>query len=173
MPSSGETLGSPWPPLAIRPFNLCGPCHQPTSHYRLKLLQFSGSNLITEHIDLESTLSIQPSCGRLSPHPGWPEGGIEYGAWGGDGGLCLPSQFCWTINDFIPQHGLHGHERMARGGHELPKVSPEPAMPYSSIPYGRATPETALRPFQGWAARRTGGLRTSFIPLNTPRHLPK
>jgi hypothetical protein len=41
------------------------------------------------------------------------------------------------------------HGRMARGGHGLPKVSPGTAMPYPSMPWGRATPETALRPFQG------------------------
>jgi hypothetical protein len=28
------------------------------------------------------------------------------------------------------------HGRMARGGHELPKVSPGPTMPYPSMPYG-------------------------------------
>jgi hypothetical protein len=41
------------------------------------------------------------------------------------------------------------HERMARGGHGLPKVSPGPAMPNPSKPCGRATPETALRKICG------------------------
>jgi hypothetical protein len=39
---------------------------------------------------------------------------------------------------------------MARGDHGLPKVSPGPAMPYPSMPYRQATPETALQPFMGW-----------------------
>jgi hypothetical protein len=64
------------------------------------------------------------------------------------------------------------HRRMARGGHGLPKVSPGPAMPYLSMPCGRATPKTALQLFQGWSAQRVGGLRPSSIPLNTPRHTP-
>jgi hypothetical protein len=50
-------------------------------------------------------------------------------------------------------------ERMARGGHGLPKVSLGPAMPYPSTPYGRATPETALQ-------------QPSSTPLDTPRHTP-
>jgi hypothetical protein len=33
---------------------------------------------------------------------------------------------------------------MAKGGHGLPKVSPEPAMPNPSTPCERATPETAI-----------------------------
>jgi hypothetical protein len=33
---------------------------------------------------------------------------------------------------------------MARGGDGLHKVSPEPAMPYPSMPSGQATPETAV-----------------------------
>jgi hypothetical protein len=37
---------------------------------------------------------------------------------------------------------------MARGGHGLPKLSLGPTMPYPSMPCGRATPETALQPFQ-------------------------
>ena len=61
---------------------------------------------------------------------------------------------------------------MARGGHGLPKVSPGPAMPDPSTPCGRATPETALRPFQGRVAHRAGGLRPSFTLLETPRRMP-
>jgi hypothetical protein len=43
---------------------------------------------------------------------------------------------------------------MAKGGYGLPNVSPGPrptgpAMPYSSTPYGRATPETAYGRFRG------------------------
>jgi hypothetical protein len=59
------------------------------------------------------------------------------------------------------------HRRMERGGHGLPKVSLGPAMPDPSMPCWRATPETALRPFQGWPARRTGGLRLSSTPMDT------
>jgi hypothetical protein len=55
--------------------------------------------------------------------------------------------------------------RLARGGHELSKVSPGPAMPDPSMPYEQATPETALWPFQGWPARRAGGLRPSSRAL--------
>jgi hypothetical protein len=33
-----------------------------------------------------------------------------------------------------------GRGRIASGGHGLPKVSPGPAMPYPSMPCGRATP---------------------------------
>jgi hypothetical protein len=51
---------------------------------------------------------------------------------------------------------------MARGSHELPKVSLGPTMPNRSTTYGRATPETALRPFQGWL---TCG---RFLPFWTP-----
>jgi hypothetical protein len=40
----------------------------------------------------------------------------------------------------------HGH--MVRDGHGLPKVSPEPVMPYPSITSRRATPETPLWLFQ-------------------------
>jgi hypothetical protein len=39
---------------------------------------------------------------------------------------------------------------MAWGGHGLLKVSPGLAMPDPSTPCGRAIPETALWPFQGW-----------------------
>ena len=45
-----------------------------------------------------------------------------------------------------------GHGPKARVGHGLPKVSLGPAMLELSMPSGRATPETALRPFQGWPA---------------------
>jgi hypothetical protein len=42
------------------------------------------------------------------------------------------------------------HGRMARGGHGLFEVSLGLAIPNLSTPYcGQATPETALRPFQG------------------------
>jgi hypothetical protein len=52
---------------------------------------------------------------------------------------------------------------MERGGHGLPKVSPGPAMLYLSMPCGWAIPKTALRPFQGWPAHRTGGLQLSYL----------
>jgi hypothetical protein len=47
--------------------------------------------------------------------------------------------------------------RMACGGHGHPKVSPGPAMPYSSMTLGRATPEKA--------GRMVGG---RLLPLWTP-----
>jgi hypothetical protein len=65
------------------------------------------------------------------------------------------------------------HGLMERGGHGLPKVSPRTAMPFSSTPCGRATPETALEPFQGWPACRASGLRSSSTPLDTSRHTSK
>jgi hypothetical protein len=40
------------------------------------------------------------------------------------------------------------HERMARGDHGLPKVSPGFAIPYPFMLCGLATTETALWPFQ-------------------------
>jgi hypothetical protein len=62
---------------------------------------------------------------------------------------------------------------MARGDHGLPKVLLGPALPDPSMPCGWATPVTVLRPFQGWPARRAGGLRPSFTHLNnTPRGTP-
>jgi hypothetical protein len=69
---------------------------------------------------------------------------------------------------------IHSHHisfalgRMARGG----LGSPGSAMPYPSTPCGRATPETALRPIQGWPAYRVGSLRPSSTPLDTPRLTP-
>jgi hypothetical protein len=61
---------------------------------------------------------------------------------------------------------------MARGGHGHPKVSHGPIMTYPSTPCGRATPETTLRPLQGWPARKTGGLLPSSIPLDTQSCTP-
>jgi hypothetical protein len=60
--------------------------------------------------------------------------------------------------------------RMARDSHGLPKVSPRPAMPDRSKPWGRVTPETALQLFLAWPAHRIGDLRQSSTPLDTPRH---
>jgi hypothetical protein len=68
------------------------------------------------------------------------------------------------------KRGLLG--RMARGCHGLPKFSPTPAMSNPSTPCGRSTPETDLWPFQGWPARKAGGLRPSSTPLVTPRRTP-
>jgi hypothetical protein len=46
-------------------------------------------------------------------------------------------------------------------------------MPYSSTPYGRATPEeVAVIGFEGWPARRAGGLRPSSTPSDSPRRTP-
>jgi hypothetical protein len=41
-------------------------------------------------------------------------------------------------------------------------------MPDPYTPCGRATPQTALRPFGGWPTRSAGGLRPSSFPLDTP-----
>jgi hypothetical protein len=51
---------------------------------------------------------------------------------------------------------------MTRGGPGLPKVSPGPAIPDPSTLRGRATPETAVWPFQG------GRPATVFYPLGNP-----
>jgi hypothetical protein len=66
-----------------------------------------------------------------------------------------------------------GHRRMARGGHGLPKVSPGLTMPNPYTPCRRATPETALCPFQGWPAHRDGpptgrAACSRLLPLWTP-----
>jgi hypothetical protein len=47
-----------------------------------------------------------------------------------------------------------------------------PPLPYPSTRCGQATPETALRPFQGSPTRRTGDLRLSSTSLDTPRRTP-
>jgi hypothetical protein len=57
---------------------------------------------------------------------------------------------------------------MARGIYGLPKVSPGPAMPDPSTPCRLAMPEMARWLFLGLPARRTGGLRPSSTPLDTP-----
>jgi hypothetical protein len=61
---------------------------------------------------------------------------------------------------------------MGGPGHGLLEVSPGPAMLYPSTHYGRATPEAALWPFQGWPTHRIGCLRPSSTPLDTPRRAP-
>jgi hypothetical protein len=59
----------------------------------------------------------------------------------------------------------------AGGRRGLTKVSPGLTKPCLSTNCGRSTPETAL--WGGhWPARRTGHLRSSSIPLDTPRHAP-
>jgi hypothetical protein len=60
------------------------------------------------------------------------------------------------------------HGRMARGGHGLPKVSPGPTLPYSSMPCRQAIPRAALPPFWGWLGCTAGGLRPSSTLLDTP-----
>jgi hypothetical protein len=57
---------------------------------------------------------------------------------------------------------------MARGGHGLPKVSPGPAMPDPSTPWGRATPEKPLRPFKGVALPQGGRPAAVFFPFGHP-----
>jgi hypothetical protein len=44
---------------------------------------------------------------------------------------------------------IYWHGRMVRGDDGLPKVSPGPAIPYASMTCGWATPEMALKSFQG------------------------
>jgi hypothetical protein len=61
---------------------------------------------------------------------------------------------------------------MARGGqigHGLPKVLSGPlhALLFYALRPGHAG--TALQPFQGWLARKAGGLRPSSMRLDTPR----
>jgi hypothetical protein len=46
------------------------------------------------------------------------------------------------------------------------------AMPYLSMLCRQAIPETALRSFPGWPARKAGGLQPSSTPLDTPRRTP-
>jgi hypothetical protein len=85
-------------------------------------------------------------------------GGVAYAAYGGDDG------------DF--GEAVERSMGMARGAHELAKVSVEPAMPDPSTPCGCTTSETALRPFQGWPAHRASGLRSTSTPLDTPSRAP-
>jgi hypothetical protein len=63
-------------------------------------------------------------------------------------------------------------DRMARGGHGLPKASPGPAMPNPFMPCEQTTPEMALRVFMGWPVRRAGGLQPSSTRFDTPRRSP-
>jgi hypothetical protein len=65
--------------------------------------------------------------------------------------------------------GQRGHER---GGHGLPKVSSGSVMSYPFTPCRRATPETALQPFQGWPNCKAGGLRPASTLLYTPSRTP-
>jgi hypothetical protein len=55
---------------------------------------------------------------------------------------------------------------------ELLYYSPWPAMPYPSMPGGRAIPETGLRPFQGWPTHRAGYPGPSSTLLDTTRRTP-
>jgi hypothetical protein len=61
-----------------------------------------------------------------------------------------------------------GQARTGRGIHGRTKVSCGPAKPDPYTPCGWATPQTALRLFGGWPARRAGGLRPSSSTLDTP-----
>jgi hypothetical protein len=63
----------------------------------------------------------------------------------------------------LPLPGPYG-----RGIHGRTKVLCGPAKPDPYTLCGRATPQTALRPFGGWPARRACGLRPSSSPLDTP-----
>jgi hypothetical protein len=64
------------------------------------------------------------------------------------------------------------HGRMARGGHELPKVSPGPAIPYPSTHCSRVILETPYGCFMGGPPLRAGNLLSTFTTLDTPRHMP-
>jgi hypothetical protein len=88
--------------------------------------------------------------------------------------ITIPKQRAFHYVYFCPAGGQNDNRngRMGRGGHGLPKVSPEPAMPDPSMPCGRATHETALWPFQEWPAHRVGDLRPSSTSLDTPRCTP-
>jgi hypothetical protein len=44
------------------------------------------------------------------------------------------------------------------------------SMNHLTFKLGRATPETALRSFLGWPARRLGNLQPFSTPSDTPRH---
>jgi hypothetical protein len=57
---------------------------------------------------------------------------------------------------------------MARGGHGLPKVSHGPAMPNPSTPFGRATPEIALRSVSGVTHPQGGQPAAVFYPFGHP-----
>jgi hypothetical protein len=65
--------------------------------------------------------------------------------------------------------GSWAYGRGGPTGYGLLKVLPGPAMPYPCTPCGRATPETALREFQGRHTCRAGYLKPSSTPLDTPR----
>jgi hypothetical protein len=52
--------------------------------------------------------------------------------------------------------------------HGLPKLSHRPTVPNPSTPYSQETPETTLRPIQGWPFRRAGGLQLTSTPLGRP-----
>jgi hypothetical protein len=73
------------------------------------------------------------------------------------------------IEEKLKKAKEENHRCMGTGGRGLPEVSPGPTMPYFSKPCGWATPKTALQPFQGCPTRKTGGLRLSSTPLDTPR----
>jgi hypothetical protein len=76
-----------------------------------------------------------------------------------------------SFSAFIPTV-TEKHWRMARGGHGLPKVSPGPAMLDPITSCGWAIPKMVLRLFQGWHARKAGGLQPSSFLLDTPRRTP-
>jgi hypothetical protein len=70
------------------------------------------------------------------------------------------SQFYTIHNTFRPTMDAW---QLARSSHGLSKVSLRLTKPDPSTPCGRATPETALRLFQG---------RPSSTPMDTPRRTP-
>jgi hypothetical protein len=149
MASPGETLGSPWIPLALRasfrvsPFDC--PLHSPYDLQRALHPKPFLSNLAihakcyiaTISSLLGHSLQVHQHLSRFSSQ------------------ICLT---CFAI-------ACRTHGRMVRGGYGLPKSSLGPAMHFPSTPCGRTTPETALWLFQGWLARKAGG---RLLPLWTP-----
>jgi hypothetical protein len=73
-----------------------------------------------------------------------------------------------VVRDWSKDSQQHLTWAYGEGGHGLPKVSLGPNMHYTSTPCEQATPETALQPFHGWPAYRTGGLWPSSTPLDMP-----
>jgi hypothetical protein len=153
MAGPGKTLGSPWPPLAIRP---C--CRwQTTSTFSIARVRARASK--------RSSSFLASCCGTGRESPTTPASCRL------DCASRLPKRPSRaTCSGKVGNIFTHGC--MARGGHGLPKVSHGPVMPYPSMPCKRATPETALCPFQELPTRRAGGLQPSSTSIDTPRPTP-
>jgi hypothetical protein len=162
----GETLGNPWPPLAVRPrlnFSPRRPCPPPSPPPPLfhRTPSPSRSPRIPSLDSHASTQRQKPDNEKET----WIL--AKRGPWGLNGGVkttSLLTQRCFFITVF--------HRRMARGLHGLPKVSPGPAMPYPSTLCGWAIALTAFWPFEGWPARRVGSQGASFTPSDATCRTP-